>query len=173
METKIVRTLDWMLFPPTPQAFAAFFIQLLPEHVSAHYSHKLLEVSTYIIEMVVFDLDLFSENPARLACASIVLATEGAHPHILSASDKCVLLSKLAQRDIVDLSTVAHLRDKMKVALEQSLGSMLVLQESIDPEGVIYPYKRHTMKRPCRDPVNIIPLRWHFYIIKKEFIYCH
>lgn len=156
MESEIARTLDWLLFPPTPQAFAAFFIQLLPRHVSALYSHKLLEISTYIIEMVVFDLDLFSDNPARLACASIVLATEGAHSYILSSSDKYDLLSILTQRDIVDLVSVSHLCEKIKVALEQSLGSMLVLQENIDPEGVIYPCKRQNTKRPCRDSVNII-----------------
>ena len=158
MENEILRTLDWFLYPPTPQAFATYYIQLLPRHVSANYTHKLLEISTYIIEMVVFDLDLFSENPAVLACAAIVLATEGVHSYVLSSSDKYDLLLKLAQRDIVDLSTVTHIRDKIKIALEQTLGSMLILQESIDPEGLIYPCKRLMTKAPCKNNINITPI---------------
>jgi len=156
METEMVHTLDWLLFPPIPQALVAHFIQLLPPRVLAPYTHKILEISTYIIEMVVFDLDLFSENPARIACASIVLATDGAHSHIMSSRDQHELLSKLAQCDIVDLATLAHLCERMKTALEQSLGSMLALQESIDPEGIIYPRRRQCTKRPCRAPVNMI-----------------
>jgi hypothetical protein len=159
METEMVHTLDWLLFPPTSQAFASLFIQLLPKDILVPYSHKLLEISTYIIEMIVFDLELFSENPASIACASIVLATEGAHTHILSSRGQCDLLSKLAQREIVDIASLAKLCGRMKMALEQSLGSMLALQESIDPEGIIYPRRRQLTKRPCLDPVNLNPLR--------------
>jgi hypothetical protein len=155
MEKDIVRTLDWFLYPPTPQAFAAFFLQLLPRHVSSKYSHKLLEISTYIIEVVVFDLELFSEHPASLACASVILATDGAHSYVLSSNDKMDLLTKLSQRNIVELKSVTYLRDKIKSALEQTLGNMIVLHESIDPEGLIYPSKRQMTKGPLLLSVDI------------------
>ena len=136
MEKDMVCTLDWLLYPPTPQAFAALFLMLLPPTKSALHIHKMTEISTYIIEMVVFDLEIFSHDPARLAFASIILAMEGAHSHVISSSDALDLGTVLTEHRIVDMTCVNQLQDKIRIALEQTLGSMQVLHESVDPEEI-------------------------------------
>lgn len=67
MELEALQRLQWLLNPPTPQAFISYFIELFPVAEQA----EIQEIALYVIELSVHDYYLISTKPSVLALAAL------------------------------------------------------------------------------------------------------
>mmetsp|Transcript_14575 Transcript_14575/g.22060 ORF Transcript_14575/g.22060 Transcript_14575/m.22060 type:complete len:277 (-) Transcript_14575:23-853(-) len=79
MEIKMLAAFSWHVHPVTPQDFIPYFIEIV-----SHYNPSLLdeasnkpvliEVSIYIVELIVFDQQFVYDSPSSIAIAAIAIA---------------------------------------------------------------------------------------------------
>ena len=67
MEVDALQHLQWLLNPPTPQSFVAYFLELFPTAEKTEMN----DIALYIIELSVHDYYLISSKPSVLALAAL------------------------------------------------------------------------------------------------------
>jgi hypothetical protein len=76
MELTLLQSLQWCLYPTTPQSFVSYFIETIASSSLNEYSIELKDVALYLVELSVLDYFFVPVKASVVAVASIVLATE-------------------------------------------------------------------------------------------------
>ena len=92
-EIKMLATFSWHVHPVTPQDFIPYFIKIV-----SHYnplfldeaSNKLIliEVSIYIVELIVFEQQFVYDSPSSIAIAAIAIALKSVNTTTATATAK-------------------------------------------------------------------------------------
>lgn len=67
MEVDVLQRLQWLLNPPTPQAFVSYLLELFPVEEKTEIN----DIALYIIELSVHDYYLISSKPSVLAISAL------------------------------------------------------------------------------------------------------
>jgi len=143
-ENSILFSISWLMNPPTPQEFAHYFLQLLPSNMSQNTRVKVLEVSNYIIELVMFMYDFVSIKPSIIALASITLAMESLdsqrkeHGAVSPARLDCLLTFThlLTESGFVKGDELEIVCNNLRKELKNSRREIEELQASIDSKEI-------------------------------------
>jgi hypothetical protein len=77
MEMKMLNTFSWYVNPIVPQDFITYFVRIL-SHINPSLDKsaqtKLIELSIYVIELIVFTPQFMDDKPSSLACAAMAIA---------------------------------------------------------------------------------------------------
>lgn len=156
MEIKILTTLQWLLNPPLPQDFSYLYITQLSKYAksSSDFANVLLEVSNYIIELIVHCDSLKYERPSVIACAAIMVSFHGLKSSIMESQEevKQCFLKMVTESCLNDTSLV----DKIQ-SVENQMKSILTRKYAnnfknifldFDPNGLVYD--------SCDDPPSLL-----------------
>lgn len=76
MEMEILKTLSWLVHPPTAADFISQLLILLPSDTHRHTRHKLFEISRYTSELAVCDPYFVEHHKSSIALATILNTLE-------------------------------------------------------------------------------------------------
>jgi len=76
MEMEILKTLSWLIHPPTALDFISHLIMLLPSAVSGPTRHDVFDMSRYITELSVCDPYFTEHHKSNIALATILNVLE-------------------------------------------------------------------------------------------------
>ncbi len=132
MEMKMLHVLSWYVHPSTPQDYVPYFTAIL------NHDHKLdkpstsalIDLSNYILELVVFKNQFSFINPSSLACAAIAIAKRGLSTNFATADGKehsspFVFLQPLLSNGLLSLNVIRGTMDYLDSYLEE-ISPMLV-----------------------------------------------
>jgi hypothetical protein len=116
MESMILKTLNWNLFPPTASTFCTYFFLLWPtEATKSSMMQSLLQRSCFFSELSAFDNSLVLElSQSEIAFAATLNAIEGLSPALLSLKSKLSFIY-----DIAFLSGLNHTSDRINLARDK------------------------------------------------------
>jgi len=150
MEKKLLFSLSWLVHPPTPQAFARSFLQLLPSSLTLFGKQKIFEVSNYLIELTVF---LSGYKASTIACASFLIAIRNIPSHLLSLEEaEKFNLTLISYGCVESTEHITNVKNSLYGALQESFGTLSALQKRIDPKGVFYMESTLKRKLKCVTP---------------------
>ncbi len=116
MELCIFKSLHWRLHPPSPFTYLTVACPLLEESASADSNgESIMDVSTCLIELSVYDVFFVDKKPSSITCAAILVAMD-----ILSIPKKGTLLDRLDNSPEVTKLCKRRLREVYNLALEHS-----------------------------------------------------
>lgn len=166
MEMKMLTKFSWCVNPSTPQHFIYDFINILSyfdENLDDDsYRFQLIELSIYIIELIIFDQQLNEkDSPSSLACAAILIAlnsiqtTNAARAKDLacnSSGDTAIYandsfcpaynpidcLQPLFSHGLVDQNTIFNVANEMSCYLKKVSPNFKNIQADIDPAKILF-----------------------------------
>ena len=138
MEFELLVILKWFVNPPTPQEFAHQLLNMLSTEIPSRYILKILEVSNYIIELSIFEVNLTAEKASIIACAANLIAMRCASRTIISQKTIDDYQTRLNSLGVIKINQVASLEKYLVDSLNLTKQTLLKIQNQIDPEGVMY-----------------------------------
>lgn len=146
MEIEMLMGLNWLVNPPTPQAFLYLFTRLLapllPAKVRSVACHRIYEVSNFICEVSLLQNNIRGQNASTIATASFFIAIAGVHDSLLNSRWRSdIIADVLALCISTDSSTINYVSILMKANLVDSGEGQLSLQdicERLDANEEVY-----------------------------------
>ena len=139
MEYELLVTLEWFVNPPTPQEFAHQLLSLLPtDGQTSRYLLKILEISNYIIELSIFEVNLATEKASIIACAANFIAMKCASRSIISQKTIDDFQASLTNLGVINIDQVTLIEKSLVESLNLTRKTLQKIQTQIDPDGVMY-----------------------------------
>lgn len=148
MEIKMLTGLDWLVNPPTPQAFIYLYTRLLAtkltgESRSVRVCSCIYDVASYISELSLLQTNIRDENASTIASASFLLAITRVNEHWLNSCRRSEVIEEIFALGISADPSVVFLVLKLMKANLSSSNDCLSVQEMytrLDPNGEVYEY---------------------------------
>lgn len=142
MEMEMLTALSWNVHPVTPQDYIPYFIQILSQNhtnLGQEEQKVLTELSTYIVELIVFNPRFTYDTPSSLACAGIAIALKGINVTPSSSSQAQIdYLQPLFNHGFVHYSTIHDLVESLKLYLTNITPMLDEEKLDIEPTGTLY-----------------------------------
>jgi len=146
MEVEMLMGLNWLVNPPTPQAFLYLFTRflapMLPAKARSVACHRIYEVANFISEVSLLQNNIRDQNASTIAAASFFIAITGVHDSLLNHSGcSDVIADVLAFCISTDSRTINSVSLLMKANLVDSYEGQLSLQdiyERLDANREVY-----------------------------------
>lgn len=139
MEFTMLKALSWHVHPTIPQSFVQRFLELFPRScpsISKGQIKKVFDMSSYILELCLFDSDLVNEKPSTIATAAIIFALEGIDATKVSMQSQQSFIRDLISFEQTNLASVSS---RIFDFLSYHHGFKLMeIRASIDPNGIFY-----------------------------------
>jgi hypothetical protein len=147
MEIKLLTGFDWLVNPPSPQAFIYLYIRFLAtklteESRSFGVCTCIYDVANYISELCLLQTNVRDQSASTIASASFLLAVRGINEHWLAnCRRRSEVIEEILALDISDESSVVDSVSKLIEANLSSSNDCLSLQEiymRLDPNQAVY-----------------------------------
>ena len=158
MEIDILTTLQWLLNPPLPQDFAYLYILQLSKYTKSppNFANVLLEVSNYVIEVMVQFTALRYERPSVIACATILVSFQGLKSNIMDSQEDAKLCFLKMVESLLGtnyssrtIEKILSVENEMKKVLSRMYDSNFKnIFHNFDPERLVYDL--------CDDPPSLL-----------------
>ena len=142
MEMNILFTLEWLVNPPTPQAFISHFFEV-PSIMILNQSQKrvFLELAVYIIEIMILQAQFIPERNSTIALTSVVLAMSVIDTNHVSYEEQMTSFKSLLSLTKTSLKDISLLCDRFKTVLKDTSIDLNEVSRVLDPENVLYQYE--------------------------------
>lgn len=139
METKILFTLEWLVNPPTPQAFTNQFLELLPPGAFTQSQKRaFFELVIYIIEIMVLQAEFIPQKSSTMALTAVVLAMSNIDTNHMSHEEQKVFLSSLMDLTRIRTKDVTLLCKKFQLVLRDANIDLSEVSGVLDPDNLLY-----------------------------------
>jgi len=121
METVILQTLSWNLYPATAANFIFHYNALLPS-IKKSAKQTILQRSCFFSELAVMEYSFVTLNPSTIAISSILNALEGLDVSLMSKKERNLFKKEVEDISGIDLSskTIVSAREKIWVLYKKS-----------------------------------------------------
>lgn len=126
-EGKLLSALSWCVYPPTPQAFARYFLHFSSSTTCPEQCAILLRVSHSIIEITAFQAELIAEKASDIACASILIAIGEISSTTFSDQIRELFADRLESIDFIIPERVTLVHNRLKSILDRGCLSIKAL----------------------------------------------
>ena len=137
MEYELLVTLNWFVNPPSPQSFSHQLLNMLPTMKNC-YLLKIIEVSNYIIELSIFEMNLARENASTIACAANFIALKCSRRSIIPQQRIDEYIEIVQRMRVINIEKVESVENCLMESLSLNKRTLLKIQKQIDPEGTLY-----------------------------------
>ena len=157
METKILFTLEWLVHPPTPQAFTNQFLELLPAGTFTQSQKRVFfELVVYIIEITILQAEFIPEKSSTMALTSILLAMSNIDTTRMSHEEQKKFLSSIMDLTRISSKEVTLLCKKFQLILQDANINLSQVSGILDPDSLLYDTEEeyHTITYTTSSVVN-------------------